>query len=439
MSEYTVIGGGPSGLSIGYYLKKKGLKFKLYEASNRLGGNCITINENNFYFDSGAHRLHVKDKETTDIFKKLLQDELKEINVPSQIYINNKYVDFPISPLNLIRFLGIKSFLLEGFKIIIKKLIKKKQGNNFKDYVLSVYGKKISNLFLINYSEKLWGLNADRLSVEISGKRLKGLNIRTFILEFIFGKKMKTKHLDGSFLYPKYGIGTLFDKLSKQLDEGNIHVRSEVRKILHNKHNIKSILINNKKHDISNLISTIPLDKFILSLSPAPPKNIIDIVNSIKFRHVILIVVFLDKKSVNNNGSMYFPSNEFSFTRIYEPRNRSKYMSPENKTSIVAEVPCFESDEYWKMKKEVLINKIHKQLIKIHLFNESEIIRTKLYRIKNAYPVLECGFDKKINKIRCYLNGFNNLQISGRNGLFAYTHIHDQFINAREIIKSIEK
>ena len=44
---------------------------------------------------------------------------------------------------------------------------------------------------------------------------------------------------------------------------------------------------------------------------------------------------------------------------------------------------------------------------------------------------------KKIDKIHAYLSKFKNLKISGRNGLFAYTHIHDQFINARKIIGDI--
>tara|TARA_Y100000589_G_scaffold291210_1_gene294575 strand:- start:1306 stop:2619 length:1314 start_codon:yes stop_codon:yes gene_type:complete len=437
MNKYTIIGGGPAGLAVAHYMKKKELKFQLFEAADRVGGNCITVKEGDFYFDSGAHRLHDKDYDTTQIFKKLLKNELKEINVPSQIFIDNKYVDFPISPLNLIKFLGLKSFILEGLKIIFKQITRNKKVNNFRDHVLSNYGKKIANLFLINYSEKLWGLKADQLSIEISGKRLKGLNIKTFLLESIFSKKIKTKHLDGSFLYPNYGIGTLFEKLEEQLDVNNIHLCSKVEKIYHNKNSITSIIINNENYNISNLISTIPLDKFILSLYPSPPKHIIEIINSIKFRHVILIVIFLDKKSVNRNGSMYFPSNDFPFTRIYEPRNRSELMSPINKTSIVVEIPCFFSDKYWTMNEAQLIDEVKSKLIKINLFTASEIMCSKLYRIKNAYPVLEYRFDEKINKLRNYLSKFNNLKISGRNGLFSYTHIHDQFINARHIVNTL--
>ena len=48
MNKYTIIGGGPAGLSIAYYANKKGLKYNVFEAGNKVGGNCITIEENGF-------------------------------------------------------------------------------------------------------------------------------------------------------------------------------------------------------------------------------------------------------------------------------------------------------------------------------------------------------------------------------------------------------
>ena len=437
MSKYTIIGAGPAGLSIAYYLKNKKIKFEIFESSTKVGGNCITIKHNDFYFDSGAHRLHDKDHETTQIFKNLLKKELKEINIPSQIFVEDKFVDFPISPLNLLNFFGLKTFLIEGIKIFIKSFKKHRQLNNFYDNVVSIYGLKIANLFLINYSQKLWGLEANRLSNDISGKRLKGLNFKTFIIEFIFSNKVKTKHLDGSFLYPDYGIGTLFDKLATKVDRRKIKTNCIVKKINHDNNIIKSIEINNKLHAVSNLISTMPINKFILSLNPPPPKQIIKTTKNIKFRNLILFAVFLDKKTVNKNGSIYFPSPKYPFTRIYEPRNRSKLMSPLNKTSLIVEIPCFRTDKYWSMKENQITKKILDLLVEINFFSASEVISSKIYKINEAYPVLELDFDEKIIELRNYLAKFKNLKISGRNGLFSYSHIHDQFINAREIVKDL--
>ena len=84
---------------------------------------------NEFYFDSGAHRLHDKDTQTTNLFKNLLNENLKLINIPSQIYRDGKFIDFPISPLNLIKYFGLIKCIREGIKIFISK---QNDGNSFK-------------------------------------------------------------------------------------------------------------------------------------------------------------------------------------------------------------------------------------------------------------------------------------------------------------------
>ena len=43
------------------------------------------------------------------------------------------------------------------------------------------------------------------------------------------------------------------------------------------------------------------------------------------------------------------------------------------------------------------------------------------------------GFEKKLDSILTYLATIKNLKISGRNGLFQYSHIHDHMKNARKI------
>ena len=56
MSEYkkhiTILGGGPAGMAVAFYAHEKGIEYSLFERSNRLGGNCITLEHNGFLFDS---------------------------------------------------------------------------------------------------------------------------------------------------------------------------------------------------------------------------------------------------------------------------------------------------------------------------------------------------------------------------------------------------
>ncbi len=44
------------------------------------------------------------------------------------------------------------------------------------------------------------------------------------------------------------------------------------------------------------------------------------------------------------------------------------------------------------------------------------------------------GNEAKVSKILDYLSGFENLRISGRNGMFRYTHMHDMLTSGFELV-----
>ena len=434
--EVTIIGAGPAGMGVAYYCNKEGIKYRLFEKGSVVGGNCITFNINGFMFDSGAHRFHDKDKDTTVLVKDLLGSRIQQINVPSQIYINGKFVDFPLTPIGIVKFLGPSLVVKATVSLIFNKL-KNTKIRNFKDLALNRYGQIISKLFLLGYSEKLWGRPAHHLSTKISGSRLKGLSFRSLMAE-AFGIK-KNVHLDGSFYYPEKGMGSIFSTMKERCNEENFFLKSKITSIFHNENKITSIEINkSSKVDVDLLVSSMPMNIFIRLLSPLPPKSILDAIDSISYRDLILVVFMLNKETINNNGSMYFPSKKFAFTRIYEPRNRSKFMSPKGKTSLAVEVPCEKVDKLSDQEVKSLVNTIQKQLVDIGFFEVSDIIEIRNKKIKYAYPVLESSYSSKLSPIVKYISSFENLIVNGRNGKFEYTHIHDHLNDSREIVSNLK-
>ena len=437
--KISILGGGPAGIAIAYYARSNDIDFELFEAAERFGGNCVTFKNGDFRFDSGAHRLHAKDEDTIGIVKSLLGDDLFLINVPSQIFRDNQYIDFPLSPLNIAKFLGPKRVAISAKELAVQMFMKKKSPANFQELAIKRYGNTIAKLFLLDYTAKLWGKKSAELSLDVAGKRLKGLTLKTFIIESIWGQKRKTNHLDGSFYYPKYGIGSIFDSMIDYCGLAQCHKDSRITKIFHNQKNIQAIEVNEAKPTkVDQVVSSLPLGIFLKLLHPKPPQKIITIASKINFRNLVLVAFFLKKKCVNNNGSMYFPENKYPFTRIYEPRNRSEHMSPEGCTSLIVEIPCQAQDKWWSMGKEELTSEIQIQLTTIGFFNEGDVVNSQVEYINHAYPILETGYKDDIQYLSNYLEGFENLTFTGRNGLFAYTHIHDHMINARKIIDQMK-
>jgi len=210
---------------------------------------------------------------------------------------------------------------------------------SFADFALTTYGRTIAEPFLLNYSEKLWGRPCEDLSPAISGKRLEGLNVRTFLLEALRGKRAKTKHLDGTFYYPKGGIGGIADRMTRSVNPEIFQWRCPVTEINHYDSQITSMVAGDKVWPVNELLITFSLPRLVTLLNPAPPLEILELAAGLRTRHVVLVALFLNGAPLTTNASLYFPERRFIFTRVYEPLNRCRTMAPSGSTSLVAEIP----------------------------------------------------------------------------------------------------
>jgi protoporphyrinogen oxidase len=434
--DITVLGGGASGICVGYYAKKHGLSFKIHEAADTAGGNATTIQYKDFLFDTGAHRWHNRYPEVTKELKEIMGQDLKQIHMPSHIFYNKKLIDFPLSPLNLLKNMGPVAVTKSGLEVLFNRISNGHSIKNFEDFAVHTYGRSIASSFLTNYSEKLWGLPCDELSPQSAGKRMKGLNLKTFIREALYGSRAKTEHLDGSFFYPRNGIGNIVNKLIEECGDENIIRRSKVTEIFHSDREIISIEINGRdKVHTGFVVNTLPVSLFLNMLSPLPPEEILQISNTLIYRHLKLVALFIDKPSITDSATVYFPDKDFIFTRLYEPKKRSAHMSPEGHTSLIIEIPCQYESEYWDMEDNELIKKTSSKLIEIGWLQEADIMDAHVYPMHYAYPVFETGYEKKMEKIFNYLKRFRNLAFTGRNSRFEYIHLHDIMKTGKEIIE----
>ena len=435
--KIDILGGGPAGLSVGYFARKKGYDICIHEGSSAIGGNCRSIKMGEYRFDTGAHRFHDKIPSITDEIKKLMGDDLKKINAPSKIYFDGRMIDFPLSFSSVMRNLKLSEILkivVENFFNIFKTDVEYK---NFEELAHAKYGSTLSNLFLINYTEKLWGAKAGELQTSISGSRLKNLNILTMLTEMII-KSSKVKHFEGSFYYPKYGYGTIFDSMAKYIGHKKIILDSKVNKIFHDGKKIKEIEFENGKTiEVGYIVNTLPIDSIIQMLDPLPSKNLIEIADNIKFRDLKICLLELDLPKLSDNASIYFPDEHIPITRIYEPKNRSHLMAPKDKTSLSIEIPYSQGDSVSKMTDDEVIDVVKKTLIKEKFFKDSDVLDNRLIDIKNAYPILKVGEEGNIRKLVSFIQSFSNQKLIGRNVEFDYLHTHNIMDKAKLLVNTI--
>ena len=436
-TDLQILGGGPAGLAAGYYAKKRGLDFALFESGSEVGGNCRTLRIGEFRFDTGAHRFHDKDPSVTCEVKTLLGSELFHVDAPSEIFFEGQFYQFPLSLRDLAEKLDAKTL----FKIAWDKLRTERgaSAGDFAAFAINRYGKTLAELFLLNYSEKLWGEPPRKLSVAVSGGRLKGLNLKNLIRNTLLGDVTTQNHLDGSFLYPKYGIGMIVDKLSESIGYERIHTKNRVSRLIHKSGKIQRVILNDGEIEIpaATVINTLPLALTLKILDPPPSAELIAAAAAIKYRHLVLSVYCLNRNSFSPNASLYFPSEVFPFTRLYEPKNRSRYMAPEGQTAIVLELPCYSDDAVWSMPEKMLREEIWEALCRVKPIRQDDVIRFQTYKLPFAYPVLTVGIEEKISSLVEYLATFENMHLTGRSALYRYLHLHDLFKAGKTLVEQI--
>lgn len=442
MIEHMVLGGGPAGTAMAYYLNQAGFQFELYEKSSALGGNARTIRWGDHLYDTGAHRIHAQIESVTDLFLELLGEDVHQVSAPSQIVWRDEFIDFPLKPLDLLSKMP-RSMIVSAMLDWFWSRHFNRTGHGFESQAVGVYGETIAREFLLNYTQKLWGRPCSVLHPRVAGKRLKGLGLKTFLFEFLKIEKKKNQHLDGSFYYPKWGIGSLFTKLQQQIPEESTHLNLGVKSIQWDSVNFQICEVRFEDDSIrecdsgTHFWNTLPLNIFVQALNPPAPSFVLNALEKVEFRHLGLFVVKLSKDCVSENASLYFSDTKIPFNRLYEPSNRSQAMSPDGETLAVLEVGL-DSYPSEKERKQIWSDCLSSAR-NLGLWEAADELDYEFQFLANAYPIPMLDTESRLEKVDSWLSKFNNLYHVGRGAQFEYSHLHDHFAKAHHYVNLLPK
>jgi len=431
-----ILGAGAAGLAAGFYARRAGLPFQVVEAAPRVGGLAATVEEGPFRFDLGAHRFHDRDPAVTADVKALLGDRLVRVSGRSHIFWRGRLLQFPPSPLNLLTRVGPLKLMRSGLEMLAARR-SRRPPRSFEDTAVRAYGRTLADLLLLRYTEKLWGLPCSQLDRDVGGGRLRGLNLRSLLAEAVLGETRRAQHLDGSFYYPARGMGELMEALAGACGRERILTGRPVTGIRHAADRIQAVEVEGGRTLAADVVvSTLPADRLIALLDPAVPE-LQELTRGLRFRHLRLVTLFVDRPSLTRSATLYFPDPQVPFTRVYEPRNRSPQMSPEGRTSLVAEIPCSDGETLWTAPDDALARLVQDHLVRLGWLRPEEILGTRVLRVPRAYPVMAVGAGVRRTALLERLDRFVNLRVSGRNGRFQYTWVHVLMGWGRELVDEL--
>jgi len=444
-----IIGAGPAGLATGWELVKYNQSAELFEGGYQIGGLCATFDYNGFKYDFGGHRFFTKQDEVQKIWEEIMGDSFLVRNRLSRIYYQKKFFDYPIKIGNALKQLGLIESALVGLSLIsvrISRRLKHKEEVTFEDWIVSRFGRRLFNHFFKSYTEKLWGISVKELGADWAAQRMKDISLLQVLKSVIIKSKPgKIKSWINKFNYPKYGPGMLYSKMGEMIEDkgGKINLNQFVKRIVHNNSLIEKIVVidkNGEEREISadNYVSSMPLNIMLRSLSPAPPKDILKLVDKMRFRALFDVCLIVNKKEIFPDNWIYVHEPDVHLLRVQNFKNWSPFMSPDdNKTNIGAEYVCWEGDELWSKSDEELVELAKKELSQVGLVDNNLVESGIVIRNKYAYPVYHLDYKEDLDKIFKYLSRFKNFQAIGRSGLYRYNNMDHSILTGLYAARNI--
>ena len=446
--KIVIIGAGITGLTAAYELSKKGYEVKIYEKERLIGGLAKSYkDEDGFIYDLGPHEFCTENKEVFSLLKELLKDDLLILHKTSSQYFFNKFVPYPLKPLDFFTKIPKKLSIIIFLEIMINRLkdLSSIEANySFEKWTKSRFGKTLYKRYFKPYTEKVWGVNPDLLDPRTASSRISFNSVFDLLFKTIkhyITKKddFSTIHnpLKDKFYYSKKGIGTISKRLYEECLKFGVKIKLnyETKKIIERNSKIIKINFSNGK-SISNfdyVINTIPLTTLNKVLG-------YDYNYPLKFRSMIFGFFSFNKKQLSPYHWIYTPDKDLCFSRITEFSHLNAEMTPMGKTCITVEVPCFTTDKIWKSEDKDVINIMIKDMIKMGIITKEDNFNASITKEEHAYPIQFNGFLEATKEIvHQKIKPLKNLVTTGRQGLYKYCNMNECMEMALDVVKQIEE
>jgi len=441
-SPILVLGGGPAGLTAGYLLGQAGRKAVVLEAEDQVGGIAKTVEQDGYRFDLGGHRFFTKSVEVETLWHEVLGDEFLLRPRMSRIYWNNRYLDYPLRGPDVVRKLGPVELVRCVLSYLRAALRRNKVDDSLEDWVSNRFGRRLFELFFKSYTEKVWGVPTSEIRAEWAAQRIKGLSFVSAAKAAFFGNKgNKVKSLISEFNYPRFGPGQMWDAMTAAIREqgGEVRLEQRVRGLELDGGRIVSVSTADQTFEQPDaVISSLPLREVVEMTSPPPPQEVLDAARGLRYRDFLTVALVVDGADLFPDNWIYIHEPSVRVGRIQNFRSWSPWMVPDpDKACVGLEYFCFAGDDLWTMADDDLVALASDELERLKLAPKEKVERGYAIRVPKAYPIYDADYAERVGTIRRWLDGIENLQQVGRNGLHRYNNSDHSMLTAMRAVDNL--
>lgn len=385
----------------------------------------------------------------------------------SRIFFLRKFFDYPIS-LNYDTFqnLGLSRTLKIGTSYLKTSLKPIKDEKSLEDFFINRFGRELYNTFFKDYTEKVWGVSCREITADWGAQRVKGLSITKTIIHAISSKfsrdpaisqKETETSLIGQFMYPKFGPGQFWEEVKDIITENGGEILKSHRVVGVRTENNRVTALEVKDETTGELkvfkghyfFSTMPVKDLINAFRSQVPPEVKDVASGLMYRDFITVGLLLHRLKIKNETNantvndivpdnwIYIQERDVKLGRLQIFNNWSPYLVKEDdKVWIGLEYFCNEGDELWNMPDAEFARFAMKELAKIDIISEDDVLDNVVIRMRKTYPAY-FGTYRGFKSVRDFTDSYNNLFLIGRNGMHRYNNMDHSMLTAMAAVDNI--
>jgi len=430
----VILGAGVGGLSVGWMLARtNNYEVTVVEKSSVVGGACRTFEYESFHLDYGPHKFYSIVPGIVDELKDLMGEEFLRHEKSNSIFMFNSFLEYPIRLIPLALKMGFKNVVqcgLNATATIIGGRKSEDYPESYETYLVNRFGRRLYELVFEPLADKVWG-DPSTLSDDIASTRIPAKSFIDVAMKAI-GIKKETELTDAKyFYYPRQGFGRIPAQMKNEIIKfgGEILTSAEPVILDSEKFNISKVRIETngrvKTLPCDLLVSSIPLDALVALLKGEERfdwNETFKIAEKLQYRTAFLAYIFLNQEMVTNHHWIFFPERDIIFSRVFEQKQMSKEMCPQNQTVLCCDFTDNKGGKLDSQTDMQLVDKCILDLEKVGLIKKSWVDKSLIKRLPNFYPRYDLSYKDTTAELYASLKSFENLLLTGRIGFYNYNN-----------------
>jgi protoporphyrinogen oxidase len=186
------------------------------------------------------------------------------------------------------------------------------------------------------------------------------------------------------------------------------------------------------------VISSLPLRAIVELAGDAAPRAVREAAASLRYRDFLTVALALDREAPFPDTWIYVHEPDVRVARIQSYGAWSPAMLPHPEGACLGlEYFCFAGDDLWTTPDEELVALATRELEMLGLVRAEAVAGGWVVRVPRAYPMYDEDYAARVETIRAWLDGIENLQQVGRNGLHRYNNSDHSMLTAIRAVENL--